>query len=169
MLAGALRCVHKVPAGLKGFCGRDFKGNVLSVLHCIEGHGNVVYPVCADVHKVHVRVFTELLVNLFIAGIYLGGHSAAFKDLEVLFCPVRLYVADGCHVASGNKGKTMHGTAAAVSEANYADTYIGNGLSGKLKHGFLTRRTGGDGSLDNLCRLAAGNGGKDCSRQDDGS
>ena len=102
VLAGALGGVHKVPAGLKGFGRRNLQGNVLAMLHGVKGHGNVVDPVRADIHKVYVWVFAELLVHFLVAGIYLCAHAAALKDLEVLFGAVRLYVADGGNVAAGN-------------------------------------------------------------------
>ena len=102
VLAGTLRGVYKVPACLEGFCRRNFQGNMLAVLHGIECHGNVVDPVCADVHKVHVRVLAELLVGFLISCINLGGHAAAFQYLEVFLCPVRFYVTDSCNVAAGH-------------------------------------------------------------------
>ena len=75
---------------------------MLAMLHGVKGHGNVVDPVRADIHKVYVGVFAELLVHFLVAGIYLCAHAAALKDLEVLFGAVRFYVADGGNVAAGN-------------------------------------------------------------------
>ena len=134
----ALRGVHQVPAGLKGFGRRDFDGHVFAVLHRIKGHRNMVDPVGADIDQIHGRVFAQGLVGLLVTAIDLGFQPLALQVFQALLRTGFLHVADGGHVAAGNESEPLHGIAAAHPETYHTDTDIGNGVSGKLKHVRLT-------------------------------
>ena len=136
--AGTLGSVHQIPASLQGFGRRNLDGYMLAVLHGIQGHGNVVYPVGADVNEIHVGVFAERLIRGFLSAVHIGGKALSLKILQALLGTVGFYVTDGGHMAAGHEGETLDGIAAAHSQSYHADAHILNGVGGKLKHVRLT-------------------------------
>ena len=130
MAAGALGGLHEGPALIQRLGGRDFQGDMLAVLHRVDGYFHVRAPVRADVDKVHGGVLAERAVVRVrgegAAGIRRVRQTGAEK--------FGVYVAEGCEVAAGDIGKPLNGFSSAHAKTDNSDTDVGDGLCAELKH-----------------------------------
>ena len=159
MLAGLLGHIHKSPDVLKRGCGRDLNGNILAVLHRIEGDRNVMLPVSTDVNKVDVVTVAKLFVGLCASGIS-GGlrESSVFQCLLSLFDTVGLHVTECSDLHARDVGVTLHSAGATHSDADKGDPDSVHRRDGQPKHVLLTGRTGWGLNLDRAFFLRSGTG-----------
>ena len=148
VLASALGSVDQVPAGLKGFGGRNLDSYVFAVLHSVQGDGHVMEPVGADIDQINGRVLAKLLISLVRAGIRSCNLASGSKKVNILLYPVRLYIAHGGDMAARNICQAVNRSAAPVADADYSYSYVLDRLRAELNHIFLSCGTGRRGGAD---------------------
>ena len=134
--------VHQLPALVERLGRRHLHGNMLAVLHGIDGHRNVLEPRRGNVDQVDVVALAELLPAL-LAAVRRGGRQPVFReDLLRLLHPVGIEVAKGLDRNAVQVGETLHGARAAHAQADKAHTHGIHRCGPQTEDRLLPRLTG---------------------------
>ena len=93
---GALGGVDDIPRFLEAAHSGDFTSYVLALLHSVDHHRSMAYPVGDDVDEVDIRAVTELLPCFLATTIFSSlGQAPTGEDLLGLLYPLGVEVTDG--------------------------------------------------------------------------
>ena len=93
---GALGGVDDIPCFLEAGHSGDFTSYMLALLHSVDHHRSMAYPVRDDVDQVDIRAVTELLPCFLATAVFCSlGQASTGEDLLGLLYPLGVEVTEG--------------------------------------------------------------------------
>ncbi len=128
---------------------------MLALLHGVDHHRGMLFPVGGDIDQVDIITLAEFLPGFFTAAVGGGtGQAGLLEDALCLLHPVFVQVAQGHDLRSRDMGKTLYGARAAHAQADKADAYGVQLFGYQPQYVFLSRRASGYFCPDGLALLS---------------
>lgn len=164
MFACSFGSIDKCPYFIEIHCGRNFYGDMLSVLHRIYGHFGMMLPVRTDVYQVYVLAVAKLFPGIFGSGI--GRDIRKTSITHNLLCPFHHFrpdIAQGGYPGARHVNIPLYCTYSPHSETDETDSHSIDRLGGETYDIFLAGRPFRDDSINGPVDFsAAGRNQKGC-------
>ena len=116
---------------------------MFAIFHCTFSHGEMVIPVCCNVHKIYIRTLAKFLIPLFTRVYVSRRKSFGTKVFLTSFSTICFIVTESHYLYSWYVSKTIYSSWTTHAKSYKSHTHSLQTRSCKVKHRLLSCSTGG--------------------------